>query len=129
MTEKKTKAKAPKKATPAAKSKLPTGNLKQQDDAQAAVAVAPRVDLGTMQKKIVDETYYHHEHLTICVLTMKNGFFVVGTSAPASPANFDEQVGFELAYEDCIRQLWRLEGYALREKLSQTEEKPNEEDA
>lgn len=118
IKEKIKKAIKPKKAAPKAKVGVPEQNLKQQNDAQAATAVAPRVNLHDMERKIVNQTFYHHAHLTICVLEMANGFYVIGSSAPASPANFDEQIGYELAYEDCIRQLWRLEGYALRERLA-----------
>lgn len=57
--------------------------------------------------------------LTLCILTMQNGFTLIGKSAPASPENFDVEKGKRFAYEDAIKQLWPLEGYALREKLSQ----------
>ncbi len=49
---------------------------------------------------------------------MQNGFTVIGKSAPASPENFDAETGRLFAYEDAIKQLWPLEGYALRERLS-----------
>lgn len=52
--------------------------------------------------------------LTVCLITVDNGFTVVGKSAPASEANFCADKGREFAYEDAIRQLWPLEGYALR---------------
>lgn len=56
--------------------------------------------------------------LTICIITMQNGFTLIGKSAPASPENFDPEKGKRFAYEDAIKQLWPLEGYALREKLA-----------
>ena len=56
--------------------------------------------------------------LTVCILTMQNGFTVMGKSAPASEGNFDAGKGRRFAYEDAIKQLWPLEGYALREKLA-----------
>jgi hypothetical protein len=55
--------------------------------------------------------------LSLCILVMRNGFMVVGKSAPAAPENFDAELGRKLAYEDCIRQLWPLMGYSLRDKL------------
>lgn len=58
------------------------------------------------------------DNLTICLLVMRNGFTIIGKSAPASPENFDEEKGRRFAYEDAIKQLWPLEGYALRERLS-----------
>jgi len=60
----------------------------------------------------------HEGLLTLCILKMQNGFYVVGESAPASPENFNEALGRKFAYENAIRQLWKLEGYALREQLS-----------
>lgn len=55
--------------------------------------------------------------LTICLLATRNGFTLIGKSAPADAANFDPLLGRKLAYEDAVRQLWPLMGYALREKL------------
>lgn len=56
--------------------------------------------------------------LSICLVVMKNGFTVIGKSAPASPANFNAELGRKLAYEDCVRQIWPLMGFALRERLA-----------
>ena len=92
--------------------------LRVSEAESAAVAVAPRVTLESMEAKIVKIDYLYHKHLTICVLEMENGFFVVGESAPASAANFNADLGRKFAYENAIRQLWKLEGYALREVLS-----------
>jgi hypothetical protein len=56
--------------------------------------------------------------MTLCFLTMRNGFVVVGKSAPASPENFDPEKGKTFAREDAIRQLWPLMGFSLRDRLS-----------
>lgn len=56
--------------------------------------------------------------LTLCVLVLKNGFTIVGKSACASPANFDMELGRKIAREDARKQIWALEGYALRNKLA-----------
>lgn len=50
--------------------------------------------------------------LTICVLTLKNGILITGTSACLDAANFDAQIGKDLARKDAVRQIWQLEGYA-----------------
>jgi hypothetical protein len=55
--------------------------------------------------------------LTICLMQTKNGFTVIGKSAPADPINYNQTLGMEFAREDAIKQLWPLMGYALREKL------------
>ncbi len=106
-------------------------------DKQAeAVAVAPRVRLSdieggiaerydfTADKAIEDApnqsrlAYGALRLLSICILVMRNGFVVIGKSAPASPENFNADLGKQFAYEDAVRQLWPLMGYALREKLA-----------
>lgn len=107
--------------------------LKATDEYSAKGATAPRVALSDMENKIAAEAYFTvgeasdalniptHEAsnlLTLCIITMQNGFTIVGKSAPASPANFDREKGRRFAYEDAIKQLWPLEGYALREKLA-----------
>ncbi len=85
----------------------------------AAVAVAPRVTLDSMEAKIASENYTVVDGvLTLCTIKMANGFYIVGESAPASPANFNADLGKKFARENAIRQLWKLEGYALREKLA-----------
>lgn len=109
----------------------------QQSDAEAAThAVAPRVALTDIEGAIVAR-YDINAHaaieamgapsvdalklLSICVLVMRNGFTIIGKSAPASPANFNAEFGKKLAYEDCIRQLWPLMGFELRERLHREE--------
>ena len=92
-------------------------------DAEAAAVqkTQHRVTFDSMLAKIADEEFIHPEtipHLTICVLTTDNGFALVGKSAPADPDNFDEALGKKFAREDAIRQMWVLEGYLLRERLS-----------
>lgn len=56
--------------------------------------------------------------LTVCVLKMKNGFMVIGKSAPASPENFDLDLGKKLAFDDAVKQLWPMMGFALRDRLA-----------
>lgn len=93
--------------------------LKAAEAESAAVATAPRVTLESMEAKIVATHYVIHEGiLTLCILKMRNGFYVVGESAPASPENFSAELGKKFAYENAIRQLWKLEGYALRDRLA-----------
>lgn len=55
--------------------------------------------------------------LTFCVLVLRNGFTVTGESACASPANFEEKIGRDIAYKNAREKVWPLLGYALRDKL------------
>jgi hypothetical protein len=56
--------------------------------------------------------------LTICVLTLRNGFMVVGQSSCAATENYVEQLGRTLSYDDAREKIWALEGYALRTQLA-----------
>lgn len=57
--------------------------------------------------------------LTFCVLVLKNGFTVTGESACASPENFDAEIGRKIARDNAIQKIWPLEGYLLKQKLSE----------
>lgn len=89
------------------------------EEAKEIVAgkTAPRVTEASIKDRIATATYTHIDQLTICVITMVNGFHVVGKAAPASPENYDQGVGDRYAFEDAFRQLWPLEGYLLRDRL------------
>lgn len=56
--------------------------------------------------------------ITLAFVEMDNGWIVVGKSAPASMANFDEDKGRRFAIDDALRQIWPLEAYLLKEKLA-----------
>lgn len=109
-------------------------SMHEADRASAAVAKEPRVSLADIEAQIATEyrfTAAEAVHglnppppivdplktMTICILVMKNGFVVIGKSAPASPANFDKDLGYKFARDDAIRQLWPLMGFALRQHL------------
>lgn len=55
--------------------------------------------------------------LSMCIVVLTNGFTVIGKSAPASAENFNAELGRKLAYEDAVRQIWPLMGFALRDRL------------
>ena len=99
-------------------------SLDVTEQQSAANATKPRVTLDSIKAKIVSTSYLHPPNLptmTIAVLMLENGFSVVGKSAPASPDNFNPELGRKFATEDAIRQAWQLEGYLLREQLFQQE--------
>ncbi len=57
--------------------------------------------------------------LTFCVLVLRNGFTVTGESACASPENFDSEIGRKIARENAVNKVWALEGYLLKQRLSE----------
>lgn len=82
---------------------------------------APRLNPQHIDSVIVSEQYYVFPNttMTVCALTLKNGFIVVGESAAASPENFDAEIGRKIARENARNKIWALEGYLLRSKLSE----------
>ena len=50
---------------------------------------------------------------TICQLTLKNGFVVIGTSACMDPTNFNESMGRKIAFKDAKDKCWELLGFHL----------------
>lgn len=60
--------------------------------------------------------------LTLCVLILRNGFTVTGESACASPANFDAEIGQQVARKNAEEKIWALEGYALKQRLHDASE-------
>jgi hypothetical protein len=55
--------------------------------------------------------------LTFCVLVLKNGFTVYGSSACASPENFNAELGRKIARAKALEGIWPLEGYLLKQRL------------
>lgn len=116
-----------------------------EKEIQTKGLTAPRVTPERIAKVIASEHYFtgldgviggemtagqrvgdlqHHQSLgllTFCILVLRNGHTVTGESACVSPANFDAEIGRQIARENAVQKIWPLEGYALRERLA-TEE-------
>lgn len=90
----------------------------EQADAIMATRTHPKITPADIEARVKAEEFFYHDQLTICVLTMANGFMVVGKSAPASPENYNADLGRKFAHDDCIKQAWQLEGYLLCEALN-----------
>lgn len=82
---------------------------------------APRIVPQQIDDAIVREDYhvFPGTTVTIALLELRNGFCVTGESAAASPENFNEQIGRDIARRNARDKIWSLEGYALRNRLSQ----------
>ena len=89
---------------------------------QQSGPVAPRLKPEDIDAVIVDEQYYLFPGttLTVCCLTLENGFCVIGDSAPVSRENFNAEVGRQVARSEARNKIWQLEGYLLRERLHQS---------
>ena len=80
---------------------------------------APRLTPEMIDDAIHSEQYhvFPGTTMTVCALTLRNGYIVIGESAAASPENFDEGIGRKIARDNARNKIWMLEGYLLREKL------------
>ena len=80
---------------------------------------AARLSPAQIDDAIKSHSFYRFPNtvVTVCCITLKNGFNVIGQSAPVSAANFNEEIGNKIAFEDARSKIWQLEGYLLREKL------------
>ena len=94
-----------------------------ESEIQRKGLTAPRITPEHLDECIAQAQYHVFEgsQLTVCCLTLRNGFNVTGESACASPANFDAELGRQIAYRNARDKIWALEGYLLRERLSNGE--------
>lgn len=64
-----------------------------------------------------EQIYDLGKKTTAVVLTLKNGFEVVGISTCVDSANYKQEVGAEYARKRAIDKVWKLEGHVLQDKL------------
>jgi len=77
-----------------------------------------RLELADVEGVIKKTKYLTVEdRMTICVLTLVNGFVVTGESAAVDAANFQTHMGRTIAYENALAKIWMLEGYRLKQSL------------
>jgi len=84
---------------------------------------APRLTPERINSVIKSEQFHVFEGscLTVCCLTLSNGFTVTGESACASPANFNQEIGEKIARDNARNKIWALEGYLLKQRLFEEE--------
>jgi hypothetical protein len=73
-----------------------------------------------VNEQIVGETYtvLPSGLVTVCELTLKNGFTVRGESSVVFIENNVPQTGREIARKKAADQIWQLLGYELRSQLA-----------
>lgn len=79
---------------------------------------AERVTQEYITSRIANVTYTRlpDSTMTICHLTLDNGFAVIGESACVNPANYNQAIGESVAHFNAFNKLWPLFGFLLAEK-------------
>lgn len=88
----------------------------------AAIAARPgeKVTSESIEARIKEIDFFRiGTTITICNITMVNGFSFRGESACVDPENFDEEIGMRLAHKDAFDKIWAFEGYLLAERRFQ----------
>lgn len=71
-----------------------------------------KLTLNYIKSLIVNVEYQRFgDTLTVCVLTLRNGFTVTGESACINKADFNADIGQQVAYNNAVDKIWQLEGY------------------
>jgi hypothetical protein len=78
---------------------------------------APRVTVDQIKSRIANVAFLRlvDTTVTICSITLDNGYSVRGESACVDPANFNQEIGERIAYDNAFRNLWPLFGFLLAE--------------
>lgn len=95
---------------------VPTdAELQAQADERGAVFV----NESKLKENIKAVDFYVHpgSQLTVCVITLLNGYTVTGESACADPKMFKKEVGEAFAFAAAERKIWPLLGYVLKQEL------------
>lgn len=90
-----------------------------EKEIQAKGLNAPRLTPSHIDAQVDREEFHVFDAvMTVCVLTLKNGYKVTGESACASPENYNQAIGEKIARDNARNKIWALEGYLLRSKLA-----------
>lgn len=75
-----------------------------------------KITVEHLESLIANEQFHVIEGttVTVCCLTLKSGFAVIGKSACISRDDFDAQIGREVARSNAFEKLWELEAYRVK---------------
>ena len=90
-------------------SQVPTdAELQARADAKGAVFVNESKLKASIKQ--VDFMVHPGSCLTVCVVTLLNGYMVTGESACADPKMYDAEIGQKFAFAAAERKVWPLLG-------------------
>lgn len=81
-------------------------------------AIPNKLTMGDILDTVVKADYWRlgETTTTVCQLTLKNGFTVLGQSACIDPLNFNKTIGEKVAWDNAVDKVWELEGYLLQQR-------------
>lgn len=89
-----------------------------EEEIKAKGLNAPRLTPDIIDSLIKDKSFHKlTSKLTVCVITLQNGFELIGESSCVDPANYNQQIGEDIAFTNARDKIWPLAGYALKQKL------------
>lgn len=92
--------------------------MNEQDKRNMPLNKETSVTEEKLESVISNEDYIKiGKKTTICCLTLKNGYEIIGVSACVDSNNFDLEKGKYWARKEAINQIWKLEGYNLASNL------------
>lgn len=86
---------------------------------QLAPQDLPRLLIADIEAAISKEQYHVFDGttLTVCCLTLRNGFTVTGTSACIHYVDFNAELGRKYAREEAFKRAWDHEAYMLKQRM------------
>lgn len=89
----------------------------QQLDAAIKACPAERVTKEYIESRVKETTFTRFsETVTICQITLDNGYSVRGESACVNPENYNQEIGERIAHDNAFNKLWPMFGFLLAEK-------------
>lgn len=104
------------------KKNLPWGLTEEQFGKTIEAQGFPKVTKNYIESRIVGWEVINlasigNPTVTICSITLDNGYSVRGESACVDPRNYDKEIGEKLAYQNAFNKLWPLFGFLLAEAI------------
>lgn len=93
-------------------------NISNDEELQTAIDNTPaeKVTEDYINSRIKSVEYDNvWGNVTLCNITLDNGFSVRGESACVNPENFDPKIGNYIAHKNAFSKLWLLFGFLLTE--------------
>lgn len=89
----------------------------QELDAALAASPAERVTKEYIDSRIAHRKFTRLDStVTLCSITLDNGYSVRGESACVNPENYNQEIGERIANDNAYGKLWPLFGFLLAEK-------------